>query len=408
MPKTVKTKPVSKPERTRKTAQTPIRAAGSRARIDVPEEVKLELWARAAGRCEYRGCAKPLYLEPLTKARLNIAHIAHIVAAQPGGPRGDAVRSKLLETEIGNLMLACRDHHAVCDYRGSGEGVERHTEAELRSMKSYFEGFVEHAISMVPKHGTHVLTVLGRVSGNTTRVTDSEIRQALWQEQLYPINTKPNAIATMASDGTDDVDETGWQEVRRKTERRIDHLFEDDPPEHVSVFALARIPLLVTVGYRLGDKVPVQTFQQTNGRWPWPDPSAVGNFDLTVPTHPKNHSDIVLKLEVSGSIPDHSIPPALVRGTAHYTIRFEQPRLFAVRSPAQVTAFSEKVRQFYEGLNADAEGNNRTVHVFCAIPAALAVEFGRALRHHFSRTKVYELREGQWQFALEFNVPSGA
>ncbi|MDX2004486.1 MAG: SAVED domain-containing protein [Meiothermus sp.] len=373
----------------------------------------MELWARAAGRCEYRGCGKPLYLEPLTKARLNLAHIAHIVAAQPGGPRGDPKRSKLLQTDLDNLMLACRDHHALCDFRASEEGVERHSEAELRAMKRDFEAFVENALAMLPNHETRVLIVLGRISGNTTRLTKREIREALWERRLFPLNDEPDAIKTMQSADVDDLDPPGWAEVRRRTELRLDRILEDDPPFHVSVFALARIPLLAVVGYKLGDKVKVQTFHPTNNRWPWPDPTASEGFDLIPPSTSTANSEgatgptnkkVILKLEASGIIGDELLPKELLQDALIYAIRFAQPRLGGIRAPQQVEGFGAKVRQFYETLAAQYGEGSTHVHVFPAVPPALAVEFGRVVRHHFSPTKLYERRDGHWVFTLEINV----
>ncbi len=73
------------------------------------------LWLRAAGRCEFRGCNKRLWLDDLTKDPCNLANIAHIVSDSPDGPRGDTVRSPQLAGKIENLMLLCRDHHKVID-----------------------------------------------------------------------------------------------------------------------------------------------------------------------------------------------------------------------------------------------------------------------------------------------------
>lgn len=399
---------IKKPNSPKATQKQPPKKKPSR--IDVPDHVVLELWARAAGRCEYRGCAEPLYLEKHTKARLNKAHVAHIVGAKAAAPRGDSIRSKLLETDFENLMLACRDHHALCDFRGSPEGEERHTEAELRAMKRYFEGFVKNALSMVPKHETHVMTVLGRITGNPTHITKSQIREALWGQQLFPVNDDPDEIKTMRSPELDNIDLQGWLEVRRQTEKKIDRIFEDEPPSHISVFALARIPLLAVVGYKLGDKVPVQTFHPINNLWPWPDPSAIEGFDLIPPSTTsvaaKRSSDVrnvVLKLEVSGVNEDTSLPQDVVKGALVYSVRFAQPRIGGIRSPHQVLAFGEKVRQFYETLTSEYGEAVQHVHVFPAIPPALAVEFGRVVRHHFPPTKLYERRENRWLFALELN-----
>src|SRR6266571_732592 len=84
-------------------------------RPTIPEQIQRELWARAAGRCEFRGCNKLLYKDGLTQKRSNLAIISHIVAFSPDGPRGDPRRSKQLEKAMTNLMLTCRDHGEIID-----------------------------------------------------------------------------------------------------------------------------------------------------------------------------------------------------------------------------------------------------------------------------------------------------
>ncbi|MGI5927220.1 MAG: hypothetical protein ACOX8A_08600 [Thermacetogeniaceae bacterium] len=85
------------------------------AAANVPERVKIRLWGKAAGRCEYDGCNEPLWLDSLTKAQFNVAYIAHIFADTPTGPRGDPALSEELKADINNLMLLCDKHHRLID-----------------------------------------------------------------------------------------------------------------------------------------------------------------------------------------------------------------------------------------------------------------------------------------------------
>src|SRR5262249_25025860 len=47
------------------------------------------LWGRAAGRCEFAGCNKPLWKSSVTSERVNIAQKAHIYSFSEEGPRGN-------------------------------------------------------------------------------------------------------------------------------------------------------------------------------------------------------------------------------------------------------------------------------------------------------------------------------
>src|SRR5207249_1098708 len=101
----------------------------------IPEKVKIRLWGKAAGRCQYEGCNEPLYIDTLTQAEFNLAYIAHIIADSPDGPRGHPVLSEQLKCDLSNLMLLCDPHHRLIDKHDiAGHPVER-----LREMKALHE-----------------------------------------------------------------------------------------------------------------------------------------------------------------------------------------------------------------------------------------------------------------------------
>lgn len=63
------------------------------------------LCARAAGRCQFKGCNKYLFTDEITLDDFNNSNVVHIVASSPGGPRGNAIRSHQLSQSLENLML---------------------------------------------------------------------------------------------------------------------------------------------------------------------------------------------------------------------------------------------------------------------------------------------------------------
>lgn len=67
------------------------------------------LWGKAIGRCEYEGCNKLLYQDDVTTEAINGAIVAHMVAASPGGERGNEEQSAKLFDDIDNLMPLCHE-----------------------------------------------------------------------------------------------------------------------------------------------------------------------------------------------------------------------------------------------------------------------------------------------------------
>ena len=59
------------------------------SRTSIPVSVRLKLWIKSGGRCQFRGCNKLLYRDDLTQTERNSSYFAHIVADSPGGVRGD-------------------------------------------------------------------------------------------------------------------------------------------------------------------------------------------------------------------------------------------------------------------------------------------------------------------------------
>ncbi len=47
---------------------------------DIPDKIKLRLWVKSGGNCQYDGCNIPLWKDELTQADMNKAYIAHIYA----------------------------------------------------------------------------------------------------------------------------------------------------------------------------------------------------------------------------------------------------------------------------------------------------------------------------------------
>jgi len=73
------------------------------------------LWGRAAGRCEFSGCNRPLSFHSKTKEDVNLAEAAHIIGFSEDGPRGEEELSEELGSDISNLMLLCRECHKTID-----------------------------------------------------------------------------------------------------------------------------------------------------------------------------------------------------------------------------------------------------------------------------------------------------
>src|ERR1700716_1769833 len=100
----------------------------------VSSKTRAVLWARGAGRCHY--CNTSLIGDYISgKENANFGFVAHIEADKPTGPRGEAVRSPLLEEDVSNLMLMCYPHHKLIDR----DELDKSPEQRLLDMKTAHE-----------------------------------------------------------------------------------------------------------------------------------------------------------------------------------------------------------------------------------------------------------------------------
>jgi len=156
----------------------------ARRRPSLPQNVKAIVWARAAGRCEFRGCNKALVGDLLTgKDDLNTAYIAHIVSDAPGGRRGDEVLSPKLSTDPDNLMLLCDPHHRLID---GGATWKEYPDDLLKEMKAEHEDRIEAVTSISRDRGCHVIRFAANIGKNESPVNTDAVKEALLPE-FYPV-----------------------------------------------------------------------------------------------------------------------------------------------------------------------------------------------------------------------------
>ena len=104
------------------------------------KDIKI-LWSKAAGRCSMPDCREQLVAEvsaDKTSRPVLIGENCHIVAEKSSGPRGQSIFKELERNQYSNLILLCRNHHAIIDQSPEQWPVER-----LHKVKSEHELWIE-------------------------------------------------------------------------------------------------------------------------------------------------------------------------------------------------------------------------------------------------------------------------
>ncbi len=97
---------------------------------------RVRLWAESAGHCSNPGCNSPLFVDVNAGLTAHFGEIAHIIAANDGGPRGDATVAVPDRGESENLVLLCANCHTIVDKAPETYSVEMLRAWKLQRMNT--------------------------------------------------------------------------------------------------------------------------------------------------------------------------------------------------------------------------------------------------------------------------------
>lgn len=151
---------------------------------------------------------------------------------------------------------------------------------------------------------------------------------------------------------------------------------------HLSVFAIARLPLLVYLGAKIDDGLPADIYQRhrLTESWQWPQIDDPGTaFATTLDSDVSSASEGVLLTNLSGTTPIDQLPEPL-RGMPVWTLAPNtHPAEDVFAHPAVLQRFSSEIRDFFTGLEATHK-KIRALHLIGALPLSGAITFGRVLK----------------------------
>lgn len=346
------------------------------SKSSIPQRIQSAVWARAGGRCEYRGCNVDLVGDLIAGKDGGLyGFIAHIVADSVKGPRGDERRSPELAADLGNLMLLCHRHHKLVDV----DEVASHPEEVLLAMKEEHETRIATNTGISAEYASHVLRFGATIGPNEALLSTQAIFAAM------PPHRHPATRQTIDLELLNQVFRDDEPEYWAIQKRNLDQLFrekvqgriERQEIKHLSVFALAPQPLLIELGRLIYDIVPTTVHQRHREpeTWNWQRDRPPLGFVVSRP--PENASGpIALKIAVSGVVNDDRIVAILGDDAAIWSITIADPGNDVVRRPEDLSAFRRTLRAVYGELQT-RYGESTLLHLFPAMPASLAVETGR-------------------------------
>lgn len=359
-------------------------------------DIKL-VWHEAGGRCMYRGCGKDLGSTSLTTTSAQTAYLAHIIASDADGPRGDPVHSPILSDDPGNIMLMCDAHHRLID-RIDEDG---HPADLLRVMRAEHVQMVRSALNALAYPRTQGVTFLADLANVKTSVSERDMRKAMLGRQLAPMPGIDYLVRRTHRD--DRLSPNFWYTLLHEHEPDLQELIRrlgcsqplGDRYEALSVFPLHLVPILVLCGRIMGEARWIEVFQYDRHRasWQWEStaiPQHVDTFQLEAPpTVPAN--EVLLSLELTAPIDENALPVAIANqaraGSMPWLrITASNPDSGCIRHPDDLAQFTLVARQAISMIHDQMHAKH--VHVLGVSPASTLFRFGQLLQagHHSAYT----------------------
>lgn len=368
--------------------------ARTQQRANISRDVRRDLWIAAAGRCEFRGCNKPVDRDFLTKARCNVGEYAHIVADSPDGARGIAGESERLAKDPGNLMLACFGCHSRIDRNGKNNEF---TAEQLRAMKREHEARIERIYSATGTKDSLPILMTFPIATHKPNVTLSQVHYAMLQNSDFTCFPSAENVVIDKSDfdiQDDDPDFWGHAEtaLERLFERRIQSAIEHrNGAAHLTIAAFAPIPILMKLGALLGDKTEASILDLPTEQWLWDR-----RLDCPAPEFTYNVPDALpQEVAVMVNVSNIAQPPT---GMSAVEFRAVEPNRGIIRTESHLLDFRREFNAFL--LNLHRSGV-RIIHLHPATPLSASVEIGRLLLPKvFNEVHVWEWRAPNWLHAI--------
>lgn len=390
--------------------------AGSRRQPVCMEQIKV--WVRSGGHCAL--CHRYLLESEINYEFEKLGELAHIVARANSAraPRGLSELPEDKRNLSENLLLACGHCHNDIDKESQAQRLDVHW---LLAVKESHERRIRDATSLAANDQTVVLRVVGQIRGAATEISGLEAVKAVNAAadrspvlKLDPSRSGPE-IDLRSLPGEEDPIASGYYatacvRISQVLTERLQPAVERGEIPHLSVFGLARLPLLVYFGSRLDDTISTDIYQRHRASESW-DWGAVGSglrFDhrLTNAVADNQQRRAVLTVNASGTIDERLIPDELV-DLPRFTIEpvSGEPHRDAVRSRASRNSFHDALSRLLGHIEAKHK-QVATLHVFAAVPVCAAIILGRSVGWGFHpNLVVYDHVGDGYERALEVSAP---
>ena len=348
--------------------------AKKKGRGPAPSALTLNmLFANAAGRCQFEGCNKSVLFDELTLKTYNKSNVAHIVASSPKGARGDEIRSHQLSDKLSNLMLMCPEHHKQID-----DFEEDYPEEKLLEMKRMHELAIANQCDLIYKEPSEVLMISSPIKNRfPARITFKTCADAVMPKKRVASQYGRRIDIQIEDDyHSSRYWENASKALDRKYNQQVVSILDEFPNAHFSVFPLTPMPLIMKLGYKIGDKTRADIFQfsRADDSWSWLTHEQTNSFSVERQTI-GDGDRIALIFGLTADISPNRITE-VYDADVLYFIRADRFGVDCIKSPADLAAFWRVYQATCDEIK-NTYPDVQEIGVFPAMPVSAAFEVGR-------------------------------
>ncbi|MFZ5476916.1 MAG: SAVED domain-containing protein [Myxococcota bacterium] len=272
-------------------------------------------------------------------------------------------------------MLLCDGCHRRIDV----DEPDEHPEDLLLRYKREHEERIALLTGLAPDRKTQVVMLGANILDGKGLVNFAKAAEAILPAR-YPLDATGITL-DLTRGSVSDSDPSYWPSMKAEVERYVATRLAIDVigDSHVSLFAIAPIPVLVLFGRLVRNLRDGEAYQlHRDGTWKWrTEPVEEASFGP--PPTPTAGSLVTWSLSVSGLVHDDEIKRTLAPDVAIYRMDVGETRSREwLRTREQLGGFRRRAQETLQVIRA-THGANALVHVFPALPNSAAVELGRLL-----------------------------
>jgi SMODS-associated and fused to various effectors sensor domain len=284
---------------------------------------------------------------------------------------------------------------------------------QLRHRKAQHENEIAHLTGLASDRRSSILRVFGHIKGAPAVLDRAEAARAVIRSgERFPLfmpafDRQGIEVDLRRLPGEGTATPAYYAAATQMINDALDRVrqgVERGDVVHLSVFAFARLPLLVYLGAHLDDAVAAEIYQRhraSNG-WEWPQAGHAQVFTASMlNAGAAEASDGALVVNLSGNARVDDLPESLVDAPV-WELSPERRDEDVIGSRESLAAFESAVRHFFTHLESTHKHLTR-LHVFGPIPVSAAVTLGRVLKAPDLRPSVvtYDWTTNAYKLAVE-------